>query len=321
MAVESCHPATLGVTVVEGRHLDDTSFQNFAPLLAASDKYVQHSGFRFRSNSFSDLHSNECLNDNTEASSNSLKDPYSNECLSTDTASSSRLEAKILAAPLVQEYADRLMSGEPALMEELETAFRFVMVESVRNSMISTCRELDLFPPAEPPADLDDDDCSYEDVSAPLPVIAQRLYNDQVRRCADGKSSMSRLQQRALTAAYLVDFASEHSVPLPPMSETHQAMLSEFAARTAEWGTSHGIEAEQRAKQAFLNSLDNSSSSAAVDLTKLQAWWAQNWHMAAWALAGVIVVGWAHIATSLVSALTKPPPSRVARDRAQEIEK
>ena len=30
-----------------------------------------------------------------------------------------------------------------------------------------------------------EDDCAYEDVSAPLPEIAQRLYNDHLRRRSD----------------------------------------------------------------------------------------------------------------------------------------
>jgi len=60
----------------------------------------------------------------------------------------------------------------------MEHAHSIVMRESVRNVMISTLKALDIFPPAELATHVDDDGCNYEDMSAPLPLITQRLYND-----------------------------------------------------------------------------------------------------------------------------------------------
>jgi len=105
--------------------------------------------------------------------------------------------------------------------------------------MIGTCRALSVFPPADTPEEVLDDDFSYEDVSAPLPVIAQRLFNDQRRRLEEGDSSEGvgdRLQRRAMTAAFIVDFAHEVGVALPQMPEIYQSMLRDFAARATEWG-------------------------------------------------------------------------------------
>lgn len=162
------------------RPLDEESFRNFAPFLRASQAYSERSGFRFRIDSFQS-DGNSC-----EARTGS--------------------EAKLRAAPAVHEFAERLRAQDVALMEELERSYRLIMTESVRNSMIGTCQQLDVFPPLLGSVDVDSEDCAYEDVSEPLLVIAQRLYNDQARR----KTPVgARLERRATTAAYIVDFAAE----------------------------------------------------------------------------------------------------------------
>lgn len=89
-----------------------------------------------------------------------------------------------------------------------------------------------MFPPA--PAlvavNIDEDDCSWEDVSAPLPIIAQRLYNDEVRRLLDLSGSTSRLKRRALTASFIGEFAEETgAVVNPTMPETYASMLRDFS--------------------------------------------------------------------------------------------
>lgn len=202
-------------------HLDEDSFRHFAPLLRASQDYSRHSGFRFRRKSF-DMSSitGELQGDSSGSGAGCLE---------------AREAAKLRAAPAVHAFAERLRAKEPRLLEELERAFRVVMAESVRNSMLGTCKEMGMFPPHPPPAGVEAGDCAFEDVSAPLAVIAQRLFNDQLRRearvdtdAADGHLGCM-LQRRVMTAAYLVDFASEIGVPLPPMSETCQTMLQEFA--------------------------------------------------------------------------------------------
>jgi len=101
--------------------------------------------------------------------------------------------------------------------------------------MISTFQVLDIFPPAQLATHVDDGDCNYEDVSAPLLVITQRLYNDQVRRVCDAIGEHSRVERQSNTAAFLVDFASESDVKLPAMPQMQQDILTEFAQRIDEF--------------------------------------------------------------------------------------
>lgn len=196
------HPKSLRL----GRPLDEESFKSFAPFLRASQEYSELSGCRFRCSSFQ----------------------RENSC----SEGRPGVEARLRAAPVVHEFAERLRGGDAALLEELDRAFRLVMAESVRNSIMSTCQQLGVFPPSPEFVDVGAEDCAYEDVSESLPVIAQRLYHDQARR---GTAVGVRLGTRALTAAYIVDFAAEIGVPLPEMPETQALMLQEFASRVAEW--------------------------------------------------------------------------------------
>jgi len=117
----------------------------------------------------------------------------------------------------------------------MEHAHSIVMRESVRNIMISTFKALDIFPPAELASHVDNGDCNYADMSAPVPLIAQRLYNDQARRMCDAIGEHSWVQRQANTAAFLVDFASESDVKLPPMPQMQQEILRDFAQRTDEF--------------------------------------------------------------------------------------
>jgi len=124
----------------------------------------------------------------------------------------------------------RLLAGDLGLTKEMEHAHSIVMRESVRNVMISTCKALDIFP-----TQVDGGNCNYEDLSVPLPIIAQRLYNDQARREFNATGEHSREQRQANTAAFLVDFASESDVKLPPMPQMQQEILTDFAQRTGEF--------------------------------------------------------------------------------------
>jgi len=134
----------------------------------------------------------------------------------------------------VNDFKARLRAGDLDLTREMEHAHSIVMRESVRNIMISTFNALDIFPPAEQATHVDNGDCNYEDKSAPLPLIAQRLYNDQACREYDAIGEDSCVQRQANTAAFLVDFAGESDVRLPPMPQM-QDLLRDFAQRTDEF--------------------------------------------------------------------------------------
>eukprot|EP00406_Dinophysis_acuminata_P064398 CAMPEP_0179286692 /NCGR_PEP_ID=MMETSP0797-20121207/39877_1 /TAXON_ID=47934 /ORGANISM="Dinophysis acuminata, Strain DAEP01" /LENGTH=216 /DNA_ID=CAMNT_0020995593 /DNA_START=66 /DNA_END=712 /DNA_ORIENTATION=- len=206
------------------RYLDGDSFRHFTPLLHVSRAYTRLSGFRFHGRSF------ECIStDAYDGHSQELQEEQEDELIA----------AKLAALPAVREFEGRLQSGEAELLEEVDRAFRLVMTESVRNSMIATCKELGMFPPSPPPSGVEDEDCSYEDVSARFEVVAQRLYNDQARRCCSGDLG-GRLVRRALTASFIVDFAAASGVPAPAMPEALHLMLQEFLARAAEWAAPRG---------------------------------------------------------------------------------
>jgi hypothetical protein len=291
-----------------GCQLDEVSFRHFAPLLRASQDYAEHSGYRFRSSSFDGLSLGDGLeaddasefvelpNAGSEAPSSGSSGSGRLAVISEERAQDAglRLAAKIRALPQVGDFAARLQAGEPALQEELDRAFRLVMTESVRNSMIGTCQALGVFPPMPPPAGIVMDDCAYEDASAPLPDIAQRLYNDQARRLGEGDvwgSSASsdpdgpgdasvgqRLQRRAMTAAFLVDFAEGVGVALPTMSDTQEAMLQDFAQRIEEWGAKSKAEegAVRRAAENDPRREEREAESAGL------ASWAESAGLASW---------------------------------------
>ena len=87
------------------------------------------------------------------------------------------------AAPVVKLFTLRVQNGEEALLEEAMAAFRIDMSESIRNSFITSLKEHDLLPSAD-----EDGECSYEDPSLPIPVLAQRLANDIERRGREARN-------------------------------------------------------------------------------------------------------------------------------------
>lgn len=200
--------------------MDVRAFRHFAPLLAASQAYARRSGCRFRGGDFPGA---------------GLKNGGAGE-----DGNSPSSGAWAAVEPVAAAFAARLRAGEAGLLEEVERAHRRAMVESVRNAMAAAVIQHELWPPAHPPPQVKHDDCTYEDVSAPFEVIAQRLYNDEARRLHSAVALNHRpcaCPQRfqAMTACFLVDFASEVGAALPGISETLTMMLQDFAARATEY--------------------------------------------------------------------------------------
>lgn len=221
--------------------LDEESFQEFVPLLAACQEYARNNRYGFKASDFTKLPST----------------PTS--CATCQSAESGRLleqlQGKLQAASAVSEYTDRLQSAiaarnennttheQQVLLDQLDQAFHIVIRESVRHMMKSTCVGLSLYPPSPSPGGVDSNDCCYEDVSAPLPVIAQRLCNDEemMRNTPCGTA----LRRRARTAHFILDFAEEVGVAMPAMPDQYAIMLQEFEKRVGEWQQDlHGV-AEQ----------------------------------------------------------------------------
>lgn len=229
---------TANATITDPPDFDEETFKTFAPLLRQSLDYARLSGFRFIAETFKH--------------SDSPQDDSSSSSCSFHGNKAELVAALRKAAPVVDAFRKRLLARDDSrLNDELDRAFRVVMLEGVRNAMISTCRSLEIFPPTPPPYGVDTVDCAYEDTTAPLPVIAQRLHNDHLRRHATAASAMGlRLKRRALTASFLVDFASEAGVTLPDTPEAFQTMLEEFVVRTSEWAALQGPSAQLRAADA-----------------------------------------------------------------------
>lgn len=258
---------------------DHDMFHHFSPLLHACGPYAQRSGFRFLSRSFNDL---DGLRTRIAASPAQADDARA--------AEAATLAAVVQAEPAVRVFSERVLAQEPELVEELDRAFRVVMLESVRNAMISTCRALEVFaPPGPAPHSVEPTDCAFEDTSVSLEVIAQRLFNDEMRRRAGIPGGMdavapppaahggaaeeeggegavasmrlgSRLLRRARTASFLVDFAREAGAPLPKMPEAYEAMLEEFASRAAEWAAPRGLSAQTHANDVVQTALNKVGS-------------------------------------------------------------
>mmetsp|Transcript_195 Transcript_195/g.742 ORF Transcript_195/g.742 Transcript_195/m.742 type:complete len:303 (+) Transcript_195:82-990(+) len=242
--------------------LDEGLFRHFAPLLRVSQPYASQSGCRFRHASFDGL-----ADIGTSCTSEDVQRPR--------RVASPRLAAKLGAAPAVSAFAARLREGEEGLVEEVERAHRVVMAESVRNAMKGMFQSMEMFPPKTPPPEVYDTDCTFEDVYAPLLVVAQRLYNDEVRRLMDGSQ---RLYRRAVTAAFLVDFAECAGMALPPVPETYMSMLQEVSTRVADELERSGADraAQQGARTAFLQGLGRGAASDALR-QEVKKWWAGRW--------------------------------------------
>jgi len=287
---------------------DLESFRHFSPLLKASQNYASQSGFRFRSGSFDGL--DDLANTLSKVTGPAAETGHIAKALEQDANSGSRLAAKINAAPAIKNFGERLVRREPELVEELEKAFRIVVAESARNMMVATVKGLGLFPPQPPIEGVDADDCSYEDASAPLPVIAQRLFNDQSRRQRDEGGSGMLQQRRAMTAAFLVDFAHHAGATLPESPDTYQFLLQEFAARNAEHMEKEATrqraaaefeaaerQADRKARGLPIHQegevLSEKHASLVAPMTPeaIQGGWLQRWQTSLWSTAGSAILG------------------------------
>lgn len=144
-------------------------------------------------------------------------------------------EALAKAQPVIDVYRQRLLRGEEELLNGIDGAVQLVMKEAVREGIVATCRELKMWPPSPAPRGVDSNDCAYETTSSPLPVIAQRAYNDEQRRLREAAASSQ--ARHSVTASFLADFAGE--IGVSKVSESHGELLREFMVRVEEWSSRH----------------------------------------------------------------------------------
>lgn len=262
--------------------LDVDAFVPFRELLEACQDFAEHSGCRFQRRVF--------------------------EAQTLPSEGQAMEAANRKAAPMVAEFTRRVQARDQELMDCVERAYRFVMAESVRSGIVATCREVGLWPPPDPPKGVPEDDCSYQDTTAPLPVIAQRAYNDEVQRLRE--ASLQPLVRRAMTASFLVDFVGEAGAPPPVLSESHLDMLREFMLRVEEWAAASSAQVQpwpaasspgglasaaaaavkDRAQQALLQGL-GLGTAADVARQEVLICWTKNWETPAGTLLNVAAVG------------------------------
>lgn len=202
----------------EARPLDEKLFPHFKAFIHACQTYASLSGCRFSISAFDGIQcdSGTCL-------------PVVSDIRAKDDGP--LLAAKLRAVRHVKDFANRLKNGEPYLLEDLTRAFHLVMKETARNSMIAYCKAEDFFPPLPAPSSVDDKDCSWDEVGlASAPVIAQRLYNDEVHRANDAEALVL-----AKTASFVVEFADEVGVELPTLPPERTNMLQQFQQDLASW--------------------------------------------------------------------------------------
>mmetsp|Transcript_66929 Transcript_66929/g.160280 ORF Transcript_66929/g.160280 Transcript_66929/m.160280 type:complete len:327 (+) Transcript_66929:83-1063(+) len=230
----------------DGRILDEDAFPRSRAFLHGCQGYAERSGCRFRGEDFrgicDDLLVSEATSPSSKRSSRSSPKAADQASAEVPLVGAARakdsgplLTVKLQAEPALREFAARLHSKDEGLEEELDRALRIVLAESARNAMIATFQALELWPPSPPPPGVDEEDCAYQDVSAPLPEVAQRLYNDSVRRLMDTNGVLQGLEVRARTASFMIDFAQAIGIPLPETSGTHAELMKEFAASVSAW--------------------------------------------------------------------------------------
>jgi hypothetical protein len=250
--------------------LDVYSFPAFKPLLEACQEYARITGSRFPKGALKDLEENA----------------------GKDSKAVSELRK---SAGVVSEFRSRLIQRDEGLIQCLKFAYQQVMTESVRNGIVATCRELDLWPPEPPPADVFDDDCAWQDLTVPLPIIAQRTFNDNVKR---GQNQVLRpLHLQAITASFIVDFATDVGAAseLSSPTDMHKEQLTEFMMRVDEWVQTNAASTgskprAQRARDAFVKGL---GPGGVADNMRQQvlARWTKNWETPEGTVTNMAIIG------------------------------
>lgn len=176
--------------------MDFKTFPAFEDFLKATEEYAQRTGFRF-----------------------SLRDFTNSE-----------------KTPTVNSFVEKVRSRDPAILQDIARAHKVSEQEGIRNVMHSTCKELELWPPAS-----EDrlQSMAYTDVSEPLDNIAWALYNYD-RSLDESEGVRMDHEAKCRTASYLVDFA--HSVgERLEMSKAGSELLIQFLERAKEWADTHNI--------------------------------------------------------------------------------
>eukprot|EP00316_Scyphosphaera_apsteinii_P020875 CAMPEP_0119301644 /NCGR_PEP_ID=MMETSP1333-20130426/3380_1 /TAXON_ID=418940 /ORGANISM="Scyphosphaera apsteinii, Strain RCC1455" /LENGTH=356 /DNA_ID=CAMNT_0007303767 /DNA_START=58 /DNA_END=1128 /DNA_ORIENTATION=- len=207
------------------------SFTEWQELLDACTDYATKRGWRFDMTDFMDLDS-------------AAKDHEAQA-------------ARIKAMPVALQYADRLAtpSAYPELLAQFRRCQQLVAVEAVYNTLVTTCRALELLPPkpstspealvtssraatctpnGDAPAVTSAESVLLGmDLSRPVQEIALVLQKSEQLLCQSGAESL-RLR-RLYRASFIVEFGLAHGLPAWDDAQSKR-ILREFLERLKECG-------------------------------------------------------------------------------------
>ncbi len=177
---------------------------------------------------------------------------------------------------VVSKYIARIRSGEGGIAEDLMRAQKICEQEGIRNVMISTCKELNLWPPKSPDRL---QSMAYTDMSEPLETIAWALFNYD-----KSLKEIPNHENQRRTASYLVDFA--HAVDQPiEISKAGSQLLLQFLERAKEWTDSHKVK-RGNLREVILQKLNEFADPTFI--REIESWFDQHWE--AIAVGGIALV-------------------------------
>lgn len=147
------------------------------------------------------------------------------------------------AMPVILEMGKKLCSlwenkkdcTKNEIIIEFNMCQRFLQRQAVYETLACTCAELDLHGKEALDA-YSPSDCKFEDMTEPLDVIAQRLFNHKHRMETDKEfhDEWGRREKRKAEASFIVDFGLSYG--LSDVADiTSQTMLSDFEERVTEY--------------------------------------------------------------------------------------
>lgn len=136
---------------------------------------------------------------------------------------------------VVSEYTRLIKAEDSNIMKDVEKATRVCEQESLRNVMMTTCKELDLWPPKT-----EDrlQSMAFTDMTEPLETIAWALFNYESNLEASSPEFKETRNKLYRTASYIVDFAhlaaGSHGGS-KELSTSGSNLILAFLARVKEW--------------------------------------------------------------------------------------
>jgi hypothetical protein len=203
------------------------------------------------------------------------------------------LEAGGEAADVVASFAERVKRLDPELEFDIARASKIAEQEGIRNVMISTCKELNLWPPAS--ADRLDS-MAFTDTSEPLDTIAWALYNHEKSLQGDLRETHDR---QCHTASFIVDFVHACGQPIET-SKAGTKLLLEFLERAKEW-TCNDTWQRKSLRQVVISRLNEFADERFVQ--DVETWLDRHWE--AVAVGGIALVAGFALAALAFGAKTR----------------